>query len=75
MKPSVVMMAIKRNSSADLCMDESVIGFPSIKFSVKRAGPTHWYSRASQQIEPSEDIPERQTIFLKYFKISSRENH
>ena len=56
------------------CWPSSVIGFPSIKFSVKRAGPPHWYSPASQQIEPSEDIPERQTIFLKYCKMSAREN-
>ena len=67
-----VMMAVKRKHSANLSEDEErVIGFPSkTKFSVKR--PAHWYSRPSQQIEPSEDIPERQTIFLKYFKISPK---
>ena len=68
-KPIVVMLAIKRKNSSDLSMDESVIG----KFSVKRAGPAHWYSRPSQQIEPSEDIPERQTRVLRIFWNSQRE--
>ena len=36
-------------------------------FFAKRARPAHWYSRPSQQIEPSEDIQERQTFFLKIF--------
>ena len=73
-KSIVVMLAIKGKHSADLCMDESVIGFPSIKFSVKRAEPAHWYSRPLQQIEPSEEIPERQTILRKIFQISQRED-
>ena len=72
-KPIVVILAIKRKHSADLSMDESVIGFASIKFSVKRAGPAHWYSRPSQQIEPSEDIPERQTRVLRKVQNSQRE--
>ena len=72
-KPIAVMLAIKHKHSADISMDESVIGFASIKFSVKRAGPAHWYSRPSQQIEPSEDIPERQTILLRIFQIPQRE--
>ena len=68
MKPIHAMLTVNRKHSADLLVDEeSVIGFLSkIKFSVKRAGPAHWYSPPYQQIEPSEDIPERQTIFLKY---------
>ena len=42
-----------------------VFGFLSIKFSWKRAGPSHWYSRPSERIEPSEDIPEGQTLFWR----------
>ena len=42
-----------------------VFGFLSIKFSWKRAGPPHWYSPPSERIEPSEDIPEGQTLFWR----------
>ena len=63
------MFAIKRKHTAYLSLNwNCVIGFPSKKFFfAKRARPAHWYSRPSQQIEPSEDIQERQTFFLKIF--------